>query len=99
MGRIIQLEAGVGHAFDAYRADPDGKARGGLVVMQEAFGVNEHIRAVCDGYAASGYVTAAPAIYDRQQRGATFDYDKESWAREREFRARVDFNHIIVNIA
>ena len=68
MGKIIQLEAGDGHAFDAYRADPDGEARGGLVVMQEAFGVNEHIRAVCDAYAASGYVTAAPAIYDRQQR-------------------------------
>ena len=75
MGKIIQLEAGDGHAFDAYRADPDGEARGGLVVMQEAFGVNEHIRAVCDAYAASGYVTTAPAIYDRQQRGATFDYD------------------------
>ena len=40
---------------------------------------NEHIRAVCDAYAASGYVTAAPAIYDRQQRGATFDYDEASW--------------------
>ena len=86
MGKIIQLEAGDGHAFDAYRADPDGEARGGLVVMQEAFGVNEHIRAVCDVYAASGYVTTAPAIYDRQQRGATFDYDEASWARAREFR-------------
>jgi carboxymethylenebutenolidase len=99
MGKIIQLEAGDGHAFDAYRADPDGEARGGLVVMQEAFGVNEHIRAICDAYAASGYVTAAPAIYDRQQRGATFDYDEASWARAREFRARVDYGHIMLDIA
>ena len=99
MGKIIQLEAGDGHAFDAYRADPDGKARGGLVVMQEAFGVNEHIRAVCDAYAASGYVTAAPAIYDRQQRDATFDYDEASWGRAREFRARIDYDHIMLDIA
>src|ERR1700704_5238657 len=99
MGEIIQLEAGDGHALEAYRADPDGKARGGLVVMQEAFGVNEHIRAVCDAYAASGYVTMAPAIYDRQQRGATFDYDEASWGLAREFRARVDYDHIMLDVA
>jgi carboxymethylenebutenolidase len=99
MGKIIQLAAGDGHAFDAYRADPDGEARGGLVIMQEAFGVNEHIRAVCDAYAASGYATVAPAIYDRQQRGATFAYDEASWGRAREFRARVDYDHIMRDVA
>jgi len=99
MGKIIQLEAGDGHAFDVYRADPDSEARGGLVVMQEAFGVNEHVRAVCDAYAASGYVTTAPAIYDRQQRGATFDYDEVSWGRAQELRARVDYDHIMLDIA
>jgi len=99
MGEIIQLEAGDGHALDAYRADPDGKARGDVVVMQEAFGVNGHIRAVCDAYVASGYVTAAPAIYDRQQRGATFDYDEASWGLAREFRARVDYDHIMLDVA
>jgi carboxymethylenebutenolidase len=61
--------------------------------------VNEHIRAVCDAYAASGYITTAPAIYDRQQRGATFDYDEVSWGRARELRARVDYDHIMLDIA
>jgi carboxymethylenebutenolidase len=60
--------------------------------------VNEHIRAVCDAYAASGYVTTAPAIYDRQQRGATFDYDEVSWGLAREFRTRVDYDHIMLDV-
>jgi carboxymethylenebutenolidase len=99
MGEIVQLEAGDGHALDGYRADPDGKARGGLVVVQEAFGVNEHIRAVCDTYAVMGYAAIAPAIYDRQRRGAAFDYDEASWARAREFRARVDYDHVMFDLA
>ena len=99
MSEIIRLKAADGHALDAYRADPDGKPRGALVVVQEAFGVNEHIRAVCDDYAGSGYTAVAPAIYDRQQRDATFDYDEASWGRAREFRARVDYDHIMLDVA
>jgi len=69
MGKMIELTAADGHKLAAYRADPAGKARGAIVVIQEIFGVNSHIQSVVDGYAADGYVTIAPAMYDRVQRG------------------------------
>ena len=61
MGQTISLKAKDGHEFSAYRADPQGKPRGGLVVIQEIFGVNHHIRAVCDRLAGEGYAALAPA--------------------------------------
>ena len=68
MGSRIELTSADGHNFAAYKATPSGTPRGGIVVIQEVFGVNEHIRAVTDGYAADGYVAIAPAMYDRVQR-------------------------------
>ena len=65
MGHKIELTAGDGVTLSAWRADPAGKPRGGLVVAQEIFGVNSHVRSVCDGYAADGYVAIAPALFDR----------------------------------
>lgn len=65
MGDHIRLIAADGHELGAYRADPAGPAKGGIVVCQEIFGVNLHIREVCDGFAADGYVAIAPALYDR----------------------------------
>lgn len=65
MGENIRLTAVDGHELGAYRADPAGAARGGIVVCQEIFGVNVHIREVCDGFAAHGYAAIAPALYDR----------------------------------
>lgn len=77
MGSHIELIAADGHRFAAYRAEPAGKARGALVVAQEIFGVNSHIRAVADGYAADGYVTIAPALYDRAQRNYETGYSQD----------------------
>jgi carboxymethylenebutenolidase len=74
MGKKVQLEAADGHAFDAYVAEPQGKPRGAIVVVQEIFGVNSHIRSVADGYAADGYVAVAPALFDRVQRGYESGY-------------------------
>src|SRR4029450_12095910 len=73
--------------------------KGGLVVVQEAFGVNEHIRAVCHDYASRGYCTAAPAIYARQQRNAVFDYDEDSAARARAMRANIRYDHVMLDVA
>ena len=67
MGNHITLTASDGFKLGAYRADPTGTPKGGLVVIQEIFGVNHHIRAVCDRFAALGYVSVAPAIFDRYQ--------------------------------
>ena len=77
MGRMIELTAQDGHRLAAYRADPPGKPRGGIVVIQEIFGVNSHIRAVSDGYAADGYLVVAPAMFDRAQRNVDLGYSPE----------------------
>ena len=65
MGQMIDLETQDGQTISAYRAEPEGEPRGGLVVIQEIWGVNSHIRSVADGYAAEGYLVIAPAIFDR----------------------------------
>ena len=72
MGKIIQLTASDGHSFDAYQADPEGAPKGAIVLIQEIFGINSHIRDVCDGY-----VTIAPAMFDRVERGVELGYDVE----------------------
>jgi carboxymethylenebutenolidase len=69
MSETITLKAADGHSFPAYIARPAGKARGGVVVLQEIFGVNAHIRAVADGYAAAGYYAVAPATFSRIGKG------------------------------
>jgi carboxymethylenebutenolidase len=74
MGQFINLTAADGFTFPAYVAQPAGKPRGGLVVLQEIFGVNAHIRAVADGYAADGYVVVAPSTFHRVKAGVELGY-------------------------
>jgi len=76
MGSMIELKAADGHKLAAYRAEPQGKPRGGVVVIQEIFGVNSHIKAIADGYAADGYLVIAPAMFDRVQRGYDTGYSQ-----------------------
>jgi carboxymethylenebutenolidase len=89
MGKMIELTASDGHKFAAWRAEPSGKPRGGIVVIQEIFGVNSHIKAVADGFAADGYLAIAPALFDRAERGFDVGYKPEDVARGREVRAKV----------
>ena len=77
MGNMIELKAVDGHTFAAYVAQPAGKAKGAVVVLQEIFGVNAHIQEVADGYAQAGYLAVAPATFDRQQRGVNLGYKPE----------------------
>ncbi|MPY74364.1 MAG: dienelactone hydrolase family protein [Alphaproteobacteria bacterium] len=74
MGTNIDITASDGHKFAAYRADPTGKAKGAVVVVQEAFGVNAHIREMADRFAQEGYLAIAPALYDRVERGIDVGY-------------------------
>ena len=76
MGRTIRLKAADGHELDAYLAQPRGEANGGVVVVQEIFGVNAHIRRVADRFAAEGYKTVAPAMFDRVERNVELDYSQ-----------------------
>ncbi len=82
MGRHIELHAADGHHLSAWLAEPAGKPRGGLVVLQEIFGVNHHIRSVTDRFAAEGYLAIAPALFDRVQRGVELAYDDLATGRQ-----------------
>jgi carboxymethylenebutenolidase len=77
MGSTISLTSSDGFQLSAYRAEPEGPARGGVVVVQEIFGVNGHIRSVADRYAAAGYLAIAPAIFDRERPGIELGYTPE----------------------
>ena len=70
-----------GAAIDVYRAMPAGERKGGLVLIQEIFGVTEHIRELCDQYAADGYEVLSPALYDREHPGFKAGYNDEQFAR------------------
>lgn len=74
MGKIITLTASDGHGLSAYEAGFADSPRA-LVVLQEIFGVNHHIRAVCDGFGDAGYHVIAPALFDRAEPGVELDYD------------------------
>ncbi|MDE2050576.1 MAG: dienelactone hydrolase family protein [Gammaproteobacteria bacterium] len=74
MGDFTTLMARDGHEFQAYLAAPPGRPRGAVVVLQEIFGVNQHIRSVTDGFAAEGYTAIAPALFDRIRRGIQLGY-------------------------
>ena len=77
MGEHVKLRAADGFELDAYVARPNGTPVGGLVVVQEAFGVNRHIREVTDGWAADGFLAVAPALFDRVERGVELGYAPE----------------------
>lgn len=81
MGEQIQIRSVDGFALGAYRAVPEGEPKGAVVVIQEIFGVNDHIRAVADGYAEAGYVALAPQIFDRVERGVELGYGEADLAR------------------
>jgi len=89
MGKLIELTAADGHRLAAYRADPAGKPRGAIVVIQEIFGVNSHIKEVADGFAADGYVAIAPAMFDRVQKNVDLGYTPPDIEKGRELRAKI----------
>jgi carboxymethylenebutenolidase len=99
MGRMIELTAGDGFKLAAYRADPAGGAVGGLVIIQEIFGVNHHIRAVADRFAALGYVALAPALFDRVERGVELGYDDAAIETGRALRSRVPLDDTLRDVA
>lgn len=75
MGETIKLKAADDHEFEAYLSRPEKTPQAGLVVIQEAFGVNAHIRRVTDGYARDGFLAIAPAMFDRVERGVELGYE------------------------
>lgn len=80
-GKLIQMIGKDGAEFDVYHVEPGGERKGGLVLVQEIFGITDHIKDVCDGYAADGYEVLAPSLYDREHRGFQASYAEGDVAR------------------
>jgi carboxymethylenebutenolidase len=80
MGKSVELTAADGHRLGAYLADPAGEPRGGIVVVQEVFGVTRHIRAVTDRFAAAGFAAIAPALFDRVEANVEVAYGESARA-------------------
>jgi carboxymethylenebutenolidase len=91
VGQDIKLTASDHFQFGGYRAEPNGAPKGAVVVIQEIFGVNHHIRAVCDRLAREGYVAIAPSIFDRIEPGFTSGYSPDEVATARKFVANPDW--------
>ncbi|MVT65238.1 dienelactone hydrolase family protein [Bradyrhizobium pachyrhizi] len=91
MGQDIKLKASDGFELGAYRADPAGAPKGAVVVIQEIFGVNHHIRSVCDRLAKDGYVAVAPSIFDRITPNFQSGYSPDEIAEARKFVANPDW--------
>jgi carboxymethylenebutenolidase len=95
----IELKPEGAGPIRAWRADPSGRPRGGVVVVQEIFGVNAHIRAVTDKFAAEGYLAVAPAIFEHVEKGFDVGYDPESRARGMAIMDKVDREQMLRDVA
>jgi carboxymethylenebutenolidase len=91
VGQQIKLTASDKFQLGGYRADPSGTPKGAVVVIQEIFGVNHHIRAICDRLAGEGYVALAPAIFDRIERNFQSGYSPDEVTLARKFIANPDW--------
>lgn len=96
---IVSLEAADGHRCAAWRADPYGHARGGIVIVQEIFGVNDHIRSVADRWAEQGYAVLAPALFDRLEPGVELGYTPEDVVKGRALRTKLGNDLPLLDLA
>jgi carboxymethylenebutenolidase len=99
MGDWVHVAADDGHAFRAYHATPHGATKGCVVVVQEVFGVNAHIRQVCDGFAAAGYAAIAPSLFDRIRPGVELGYDDDGIAEGRALVAELGWEAPLRDVA
>jgi carboxymethylenebutenolidase len=98
MGEMLTLTSEDGHQLAAYRAGPPGPPRGGVVIIQEIFGVNRHIRGVTDGYAADGYLALAPALFDRVERDVTLGYAASDIEQGRALRSKISTDDAVRDV-
>ncbi len=98
MSKHVKLQASDGHELDAYVAEPEGKPRAALVVVQEIFGVNQHIRSVADRFAKEGYYAVAPALFDRVERDVELDYDGEGMQQGFAILKQLDIDNAVKDV-
>ncbi|GAC1334397.1 MAG: dienelactone hydrolase family protein [Beijerinckiaceae bacterium] len=98
MGENINLMAKDGATIGAYRSAPRDEPKGGIVVLQEIFGVNHHIRTVADRFAAEGYLVIAPALFDRVEPGVELGYGQDDRPRAMDIRGRTKIDDTLADI-
>ncbi|GBF27145.1 carboxymethylenebutenolidase [bacterium MnTg02] len=99
MGNTFDIETVDDNELTGYLAEPQGQLIGGLVVIQEIFGVNSHIRSVADGFANDGYIVLAPALFNRVTPGIELGYTPEDVEKGREIRAKINHDDAIRDMA
>lgn len=97
MGTKVTLTAADGFRLSAYRADPAGPVRGGVVIIQEIFGVNHHIRSICDRLADAGYRAMAPQVFDRIEPNFESGYTQPEMTHARELMSRIDWAKMVLD--
>jgi len=98
MSDSVMLRASDGHELGAYVAMPEGEPIAGLVVVQEIFGVNAHIRRVADGYAKDGFLAIAPAVFDRIERNVELGYEGADMDKARSFVPKLDMEKALMDV-
>jgi carboxymethylenebutenolidase len=103
-GKMVQMKVADGAEIGVYQVQPKGARRGGLVLIQEIFGVTEHIKELSDGYADEGYEVWAPALYDREAPGLQEEYTPEGVQKcikiargEHPFQLSIDDTQVCIN--
>jgi carboxymethylenebutenolidase len=97
MGSTIDLKAADGFTLSAYTAGPTGGTKG-IVMIQEIFGVNHHMRDMADRFAAEGYAVVAPALFDRAERGVELGYAQEDIDKGRGYRMKLDDAQVMADV-
>lgn len=98
MTGYLDLTASDGHRLQAYQANPAGEIKGAVVVVQEIFGLNTHVRALVHDFAGLGYVAIAPALFDRIERGVELGYTEEGTMRGRELRTALAWDDVLKDL-
>jgi carboxymethylenebutenolidase len=99
MGQHVQLSASDGHTFDAYVVQPATRDFSAVVVIQEIFGVNRHIRCIVDDYATQGFLAIAPALFDRAKRGVELDYTQSGSAQGMQLISQIGMDNAVLDVS
>ncbi|MBL4907000.1 MAG: dienelactone hydrolase family protein [Sneathiella sp.] len=99
MGNMVTLKTNDGHSLSAYVAEATHDLKGGIVLIQEIFGINAHIKDVCDRYAKHGYTTIAPALFDRIEPKIDLDYDSDGVAKGVDLKGKCSEDLALADIA
>jgi carboxymethylenebutenolidase len=97
-GRMIALKSGDGAEIDCYHVKAEGARKGGLVLIMEIFGVTDHIKDLCDGYAQRGYDVVSPQLYDRLVKGFAASYSQEDIQKSIDYRARTTTENFVSDV-